>query len=158
MFGGVSALLFPLAIWMGIAAAASVHYTAMPPSFGWFVAILCLSIFDSAVGYTAGLVFAGAVLLGGGIVDATSVRELSGIVLAWFAVPLAAGAIRPLRRHVHLRPASLWDRTADWILAGAFAGWVTGEMVELLDPLGGFENPLAAQHNTIALIAFTVVG
>lgn len=158
MFGGLTVFLYPLALILGVAAAFNVHGAAMPPAFWWFAGILTLSIFDSMAGYVAGLSFAAAILLAGGVTSATNVRELAGIVLAWFSVPLAAGAMRPLRRHLRLRLDGLWDRAADFVMAGLFAGWLTAQMVELLNPLGGFELPLSEQKWTMALITIAVVG
>ncbi|HWF49161.1 MAG TPA: hypothetical protein VG294_00840 [Solirubrobacteraceae bacterium] len=158
MFGGLWLLMYPLAIVLGILAARSVGGAALPPVLGYFVAILGLSIFDSMVGYVAGITFVVAITLAGGLADSSSVREFSGIVLVWFAVPLAAAAARPLRRNMHLRLSGVWDRLADFVIGGLFAGWVAAKMTEALSPLGGFEIPLAKDKWTIALFVIAFVG
>ncbi|HEX4363011.1 MAG TPA: hypothetical protein VHZ75_00560 [Solirubrobacteraceae bacterium] len=158
MFGSLTLLLYPAAVGLGVVAASSAHDSALPPSFAWFVAILALSIFDAMAGYVAGLSFAAVVILSGGVTDSPAIRELFGIVLVWFAVPLAAGAVRPLRRNTRPTASGLWDRGADFVLAGLFAGWVTAEMVEQLSLLSGYELPLAEQKWTISLVVLGVLG
>jgi hypothetical protein len=157
MFGGLWLLLYPLAIVLGVLAAANTGYAAIPPALGWFVAVLAIGMFDSMAGYVAGISFGIAVLLGGGIVDAASVREVFGIVLVWFATPLAAGAVRPLRRNTRLQLPGMWDRAADFVLAGLFGGWLAAKMTESLSALGGIEVPLAKDKWTIALIVIGLV-
>jgi len=157
MFGGLWLLLYPLAIALGVLAAANTGYAAIAPALGWFVAVLAIGMFDSMAGYVAGISFGTAVLLGGGIIDAASVREVFGIVLVWFATPLAAGAVRPLRRNTRLSLPGMWDRAADFVLGGLFGGWLAAKMTESLSALGGIEVPLAKDKWTIALIVIGLV-
>ena len=157
MFGGLWLALYPLAIVLGVVAAANTGYAAIPPALGWFLAILAIGMFDSMAGYVAGISFGTAVLLGGGIVDAASVREVFGIVLIWFATPLAAGAVRPLRRNTRLSLPGMWDRAADFVLGGLFGGWLAAKMTESLSALGGIEVPLVKDKWTIALIVIGLV-
>ena len=158
IFGGLYLLLFPAAIALGILAAGTTGGAALPPTIGLFVAILALSIFDSMVGFAAGLAFAGALLIGGEITDAASIRVVAGVWLTWFAVPLAASAVRPLRRNLDLKLTGLWDRSADFVLAGLFGGWVAANQVSALGPLRGYELPISEKRWTIALIVIALVG
>ena len=157
MFGGLWLLLFPLAIGLGIAAAVNTGGVALPPSFGWYVAILALGVFDAMLGYIAGLTFALAVILAGGMTTSASVREMLGIVLVWFVVPLLASAVRPFRRALNLKLAGLWDRGADFVIGGLFAGWSAANVTEALSPLAGYELPIAEHKWTIALIVIGLV-
>jgi hypothetical protein len=158
MMGGLYLLLFPIAIGLGIWAATTTGGAALPPAFGLFMAILVLSIFDSMVGYAAGLAFAGTLLAGGYIDDSASVRLVAGLILVWFAVPLCASAVRPLRRKLNLGLTGVWDHLTDWVLAGLFAGWVAGNQISALGPLRGYELPIADQRWTVSLIVVGLIG
>ena len=157
MFGGMWLLLFPLAIGLGIAAAVDTGGEALPPAFALFVAILALSIFDALVGYVAGVTFVVAVIAAGGLTSSASVRLLLGIVLVWFVVPLLAAAVRPFRRALNLRLAGVWDRAADLVIGGLFAGWAAANVTEALSPLAGYELPIAEHKWTIAIIVIGLV-
>ena len=60
--------------------------------------------------------FAVAVVAGGGVNSADSIRGLLGIWVMSFAVPMLASASRPFRRKNAIGIAGVWDRSADFIL------------------------------------------
>lgn len=157
ILGSLYLLLAPLAIALGIIAAGSAHYVSLPPTFGLFVAILALSVFDSMMGYLAAIAFGVTILLHGGIHGGGGIRELAGITLLWFAMPLSAAAMRPLRRNLDLKVTGLWDRSADLVLAGLFAAWIASNQVSALGPLLGYETPIDSKRWTIALLVLGFV-
>jgi uncharacterized membrane protein YgcG len=154
--GGWLALFAPAAV-LGVLAGVSTHGTAVPPAFGFFVAILALGIFDAVVGWVAGLAFMTTILVTGGIVDASSIRLVLGQSLVWFCVPLAAASIRPLRRTLERTPLGLWDRGADLVLCCLFGGWVAMELTGVLSPLRGYSVPIGDQAGRVALVAMACI-
>jgi hypothetical protein len=157
MLGGAYVVLFPMAIGLGILAAESADWVALPPALGFFVAILALSVLDSMLGYTAAVSFAASILIAGNLDNEAAFREICGLTLIWFAMPLCAAAIRPLRRRWNLAPDDIWDRSADVIMGGLFAAWVAANQVSSLGPLSGYELPIADYRWTIALIVIGLV-
>src|SRR6185312_6489548 len=71
-----------------------------------------------------------------------------------FAIPLAAAALRPLRRRLAFRADVLWDRAADLVIGGLFAAWAAQKMTETLSGLAGAELPIG-EHTTA--VAFGVI-
>jgi hypothetical protein len=129
-------------IGLGAYASASSGWYAVPPSLGIFLVILALGIFDSMLGFLAGASFIVCSLFAGHISSAPELRLSMGLILIWFAVPLAAAALRPLRRTVSLKIDALWERTADLVVCGLFAAWVADKMTSALSGLSGVELPI----------------
>ena len=157
MFGGAWLALCLGAIGLGTYAAASVGWYAFPPSLGLFLAILGLGVLDSTLGYLAGIAFVLSAALAGHLFHSTEIRLGAGIILLWFAVPLAASALRALRRNVHFDAASLWERSADLVVGGLFAAWVAQKMTVALSGLSGVELPINKSVNSIALFVLGFV-
>jgi hypothetical protein len=158
MFGSLWLLMCLGAMALGSYASASTGWYAIPPSLTIFVAVLAVSILDSTLGYLAGLSFFASALLAGHVTSALEVRTGAGIVLLWFAVPLAAAALRPLRRSLSLSLVGLWDRVADLVIGGLFAAWAAEKMTGALSGLAGVELPIAKDVNTIAFAVLGFVG
>ena len=142
---------------LGTYAASSTGWYAFPPALGIFLAILGLGIMDSTLGYLAGIAFLVSAALAGHLFGATELRVGAGVALLWFAVPLAASALRPLRRNVHLELASLWDRAADFVIGGLFAAWAAEKMTGALSGLAGVELPINRSVNVIAIFVLGFV-
>jgi hypothetical protein len=155
LFGSLWLFLCAGAVALGLYASASTGWYAVPPTLGLFLAILGLSIFDSTLGYLAGVAFSAGALFSGHITTPPEVRLGAGVVLVWFAVPLAAAALRPLRRAFVLSPMGIWDRAADFVIGGLFAAWAAQKMVGALSGLVGVELPIGQHVNAIA---FAVLG
>lgn len=151
MFGGAWLALCGAAVGLGIYAASSTGWYALPPSLGIFLSILALGVLDSTLGYLAGIAFIASAALAGHLFGATEMRVAAGLVLLWFAVPLAASALRPLRRNVHLNIASIWERAADLVIGGLFAAWAAEKMTGALSGLAGVELPINKSVNVVAL-------
>ena len=155
MFGTAWLALCLGAVGLGTYAAASVGWYAFPPSLGIFLAILGLGVVDSTLGYLAGIAFVLSAALAGHLFNPTELRLGAGIVLLWFAVPLAASALRALRRNVHFDAASLWERAADLVIGGLFAAWAAQKMTGALSGLAGVELPI---NKSVNAVAFAVLG
>lgn len=69
-----------------------------PPSAWLLTAIAALGVFDALAGFFAVTVFITGVLVSGHLGSAADIRTLLGLSVIWFAVPIIAGAARPLRR------------------------------------------------------------
>ncbi|HEY5274839.1 MAG TPA: hypothetical protein VIJ34_16630, partial [Acidimicrobiales bacterium] len=158
MFGSAWGFMCLAAIGLGSYASASTGWYAIPPSLAIFVAVLGLSIFDSTLGYLAGLAFFSAALIAGHVTSALELRTGAGMVLLWFAVPLAAAALRPLRRNLTLNLMGLWDRAADFVIGGLFAAWAAEKMTGALSGLAGVELPISKEVNAIAFAVLGFVG
>jgi hypothetical protein len=157
MFGGLWLLMFVPAVVLAVLAARSTGGAAVPPTLGFFAAILALSVFDSMVGYVAGVVFCLSVAAMGGVHAASDIRALSGVILVWFSVPLGAAALRPLRRRFERSLVGAWDRGADLVLGGLFAAWIASQMTQLLSALRGYAVPVADHGWFIAGLVLAVL-
>lgn len=157
MFGSIWLLVSAASVGLGVYASSTTSWYAVPPSLALFLIILGLSIFDSTWGYVAGFSFVASSLFAGHITTAPEVREACGLVLVWFAVPLAAAAIRPLRRAIHLKLDSVWERVADVVIAGLFAAWVTQKMLTALSVLVGADLPISKHVLPITISVFLFI-
>jgi hypothetical protein len=145
-------------IGLGAYASASSGWYAVPPSLGIFLAILALGIFDSMLGFLAGASFIVCSLFAGHLNSAPELRLSMGLILIWFAVPLAAAALRPLRRTVSLRIDALWERTSDLVICGLFAAWVAFKMTSALSGLSGVELPINHDVGRIVTAVLVLMG
>ena len=149
---GSASLLAPLAgLALGVAAAQDAGGEALPPSAPLTIAIAALGIFDAAAGVLAVLAFTVGVLASGGMDSGADLRLLLGLGGLWFAVPLIAGAARPLRRAPARDLAQAWDRGADFVIASLVGAWAVQNIVSALPALAGVELEIASQADTIAL-------
>ena len=155
MLGSAWLVLCLGAIGLGTYASASTGWYAFPPALGLFLAILGLGVLDSTLGYLAGIAFLVSAALAGHLFEFSEIRLGAGIVLLWFAVPLAASALRPLRRNVQLDIASIWERAADFVIGGLFAAWAAQKMTGALSGLAGVELPI---NKSVNVVAFAVLG
>lgn len=144
-------------IGLGAYASATSGWYAVPPSLGLFIAILALGIFDSTLGFLAGLSFLASSVFAGHVTSAPEIRLSFGLMLVWFAVPLAAAALRPLRRAVSLRIDSLWERAADLVVCGLFAAWVAEKMTSALSGLAGVTLPINSHVGTIVIAVLVLI-
>jgi len=151
MLGSVWIGLCLASIGLGAYASASSGWYAVPPSLGLFLVILALGVFDSTLGFLAGATFLACSLFAGHISSAPELRLSMGLTLVWFAVPLAAAALRPLRRTISRDIDAIWERIADLVVCGLFAAWVAEKMTSALSGLSGVELPLNRDVRTIVL-------
>jgi hypothetical protein len=145
------------AVALGVCGAASANWYAVAPVLWLFVVILGLGVLDATLGYLAGLTFFLSVGIAGHLDTASSWRVAAGLVLVWFAVPLAAGAIRPLRRLVTRGATSVRERGADVVIAGLFGAWMAAKMTEALSALAGVELPIGHDLDVVATSAGVLI-
>jgi hypothetical protein len=156
--GSAWILLCLAAVGFGAFASASTGWYAVPPSLGIFLTILGLSIFDAMLGMLAGASFFVGATVAGHLTSANELRLSFGLVLIWFAIPLAAASLRPLRRTIRLDVDSVWERVADFVVGGLFAAWAAMKMIEALSGLAGVELPIAKDVNLVALAVLGFIG
>jgi hypothetical protein len=141
---GVLWLVLPLlGVVAGVGAAANVDFNAVMPSLAWLTLIVVIGSLDATTGFITATTFGIAVVAGGGIDSADSVRGLLGIWVFSFAVPMLASASRPFRRKDAVGLAGIWDRTADFVLIVLFGAWAAGSMFSALPGLTGFRPAFA---------------
>ena len=152
---GVLWLALPLlGVVAGVGGAANVDFNAVMPSLAWLTLIVVIGSLDATTGFIAATTFGIAVVAGGGIDSADSVRGLLGIWVFSFAVPMLASASRPFRRKDAVGLAGIWDRTADFVLIVLFGAWAAGSMFSALPGLTGFRPAFADSvgHIEIAVL------
>jgi hypothetical protein len=157
ILGSVSVLLPMVGIWLAIMAVRNVHGAALPPAFELSVALAVVGVFDALAGLVAVAVFMGGVLLLGGLSSAAAARTLLGLASLWFAAPLIAGAMRPLRRAPTVTLAEHWDRLADIVIASLVGAWAVQKILEGLPGLSGLELPIADHAGAAALVVLAAL-
>ena len=149
-------LMYPMALMLGLFAAKSVGFQAIPPSIAFVVAILAFGIFDSLSGLVAVLSFGLLVLGTGHIGNLSSFLTLVGLGLVGFSPILLASVFRPLRRST-VDFSSYWERITDYLLASVLTGWVVKQIVLGLAGLSGLQLPITAYAHTLGVIAGALI-
>jgi hypothetical protein len=151
-------LLLPIAgVALGLASALNTNFEVVMPSLALLSALVVVGTLDAFAGFLGAVVFAIAVLIGGGITSADSVRGLLGIWVFSFAVPMLASASRPFRRKNASGLAGMWDRSADFILILLFGALAAGSMFSSLPGLTGFRPEFAGNIARIQIVAMCVL-
>ncbi len=138
-------------------AVASVDGRALPPAIGLAAGLAVLGVFDALAGVIAVVVFAGGVVLLGGVTSADNARTMLGLATLWFAAPLIAGTARPLRRPPTMTRQEHWDRTADIVIASLVGAWAVQVILQGLPGLAGIDLPIADSANRIALMVLAAL-
>jgi hypothetical protein len=138
---------------LGVLAATNTHGHALPPAVGLLTALTVLGVFDALAGFVGAVVFVVGVAAAGGLDSAAGLRTMLGLGVVWFAVPLIAGAARPLRRlpadtAVHRR-----QRLGDFVIASLIGFWAIQKMISALPGLAERPLPIARDATAIALVA-----
>ena len=139
---GSLALLFPLAGGIVGAAAAAAVTTAPVPPLALAVAGVVLGILDAGAGFAAGIAFLGGLAALGHLGTGDDLRVSGGVVALFFAVPLFAAAIRPLRRPPARDIPDAWYRGGDFVILVALSWWLVVQIVAAFPGLYGHEVPL----------------
>lgn len=151
-------LLLPIAgVALGLASAFNTNFEVVMPSLALLSAIVVIGTLDAFAGILGAVVFAVAVLAGGGVSSADSLRGLLGIWVMSFAVPMLATASRPFRRKNAIGLAGAWDRSADFILILLFGALAVGSMFSSLPGLTGFRPEFAGNVAHIQIVAMVVL-
>ena len=151
-------LLLPVAgVVLGLASAFNTNFEVVMPSLALLSALVVIGTLDAFAGFLGAITFATAVLIGGGINSADSIRGLLGIWVMSFAVPMLASASRPFRRKNAIGLAGMWDRSADFILILLFGALAAGSMFSSLPGLTGFRPDFAGNVAHIQIVAMIVL-
>lgn len=151
-------LLLPIAgVALGLASAFNTNFEVLMPSLALLSALVVIGTLDAFSGFLGAITFATAVLIGGGINSADSIRGLLGIWVMSFAVPMLATASRPFRRKNASGLAGMWDRSADFVLILLFGALAAGSMFSSLPGLTGFRPEFAGNVAHIQIVAMIVL-
>jgi hypothetical protein len=157
MFGSGSIVLITAGGILSMIAVANVHGHAAPPAAWLLGAMIAIGILDAVAGFLEGLIFAFGVLVGGGLGSADAIRTMLGLAIILFAVPLLAGAARPLRRPPPTSVSQWWDRGGDLVIASLIGCWAVYKMVQALPGLSGHSQPIVASAGILAALALSTV-
>jgi hypothetical protein len=149
--GSIWAMVPVLGVVTGLVAAVNTQFEVVMPALFILTLIVVMSVFDALFGFLAVVTFGLAVLLGGGVHSADSIRGLLGMFVFSFAVPLISTASRPFRRLATKGLVGLWDRAADLVLITLFGAWAGGSMFSALPGLIGFRPDYADQISHIQI-------
>ncbi|MBN9618488.1 MAG: hypothetical protein J0H43_01970 [Actinobacteria bacterium] len=152
MFGSASMLLPLAGVAVGALALHSTSAQPLPPSVGLLTLLAVLGVFDAFAGFLAALVFVVGVTVAGHLTTAVGVRTLLGLGVIWFAVPLIAGAARPLRRLPGRAVPELRARLADLTIGSLIGAWAVQKMIGALPGLAQRHLAITADAGWIALI------
>jgi hypothetical protein len=137
---------------LGIAAVHESGGAARRPLAALWIAFAAVGVLDAAAGLLAIATFAIGVVLQGGVESAAAARTLVALSALWFAVPIVAGAARPLRRLPPAGPGETFDRGADFVIASLIGAWVVYELVGALPGIAGLDLPIADDATAAALV------
>jgi uncharacterized membrane protein YgcG len=150
---GSAALIVEVAgLALGVVAVEQTNGHALPPSLWLTIAIAVVGVIDAAAGLLALAAFAIGVLVLGGLDSGDAVRTLLGLAGLWFAVPLLAGAARPLRRERPSDAKQRFDRAADFVIASLIGAYAVDSIVTALPGLSGYNLPIASHATLISLV------
>jgi hypothetical protein len=136
--------------------AMNTNFDVRMPSLMLLTAVVVLGTLDAFSGYLASVVFGLAVLLGGGMSSADSIRGVVGIWVFSFGVPLLATATRPFRRTAS-GVVGVWERCADVVLIALFGAWAAGAMFSSLPGLIGFRPDYASRISHIQIVVLVAL-
>lgn len=157
LFGALWMMLPFAGIALGIASAINTDFEVVMPSLALLSAIVVVGTLDAFSGFLISTVFGVAVLLGGGMQSADSVRGLLGIWVLSFGIPMVASSSRPFRRNKAVGLTGLWDRSADFILILLFGALAAGSMFSALPGLTGFKPDFATNVGHIQIVAMCIL-
>jgi hypothetical protein len=155
-FGALWLALPLFGIVLGFMSAQNTDYAVRMPSLMLLTAVVVLGTLDAFSGYLASVVFGLAVLLGGGMDSADSIRGVVGIWVFSFGVPLLATASRPFRRTAS-GVVGIWERCADVVLIALFGAWAAGAMFSSLPGLIGFRPDYASRVSHIQIVVLVAL-
>lgn len=152
MMGTWAMLLPAVGLVLGVLVLRDTGSMPTPPSVALLTAVAVLGVWDALAGLIAVTVVVGGVAMAGHLGTAPEIRTMLGIAVVCFAVPLIAGAARPLRR-VAAQSVSDWrEWVGDIAIASLIGAWATQKMIAALPGLAGRPLPIVAHAVQVALI------
>ena len=156
MIGSLSALLYPVAFYLGLCALGANTWQAMPTITTLMILIMGVGILDTFAGFIAGYTFLTGALITGHFNSRQEILGTLGVIIIWFAPALIMSAMRPLRRYVDNR-SELWERITDYALAILLTGWIVQKMVGALPGLTGKQLAITGHKTELAVAAAIMV-
>jgi hypothetical protein len=137
MVGSAGLALWLLGAVLGLLAARSVEFGAFPPAAPLVLVIVAVGILDATAGVIAWVVLAVGVVVTGQLGGWDDLRTLLGLFALYAAIPLAANALRPLRRSPDASAKGRFDRLADYVAMPVLIAWAGTSMLLALNGLSG---------------------
>ena len=156
IFGSLSLLIYPIAVWVGILAAREDSVHPVVPSAVMFLALITLGILDSFAGLVAGVAFTVATFVEGNIATQDQLLTTAGILAIAFTPSLIASAFRPLRR-VADDKRERWERLKDYALVTVLMGWAISKIVAALNGLSGEKLDIANDAKRLGIYAALIL-
>jgi len=157
ILGSFAGFLYPIALFLGLAALLDVGAQAMAPALGIILAIVVVGILDAFAGFIAATIFFLGVFITGNMGSRQELLTVAGLMVIFFAPALLASAVRPLRRLVSNGEEG-WERITDYALAILLTGWAVEKMVNALNGLASVQLAITYQATTIAIWSAVLVG
>lgn len=139
MVGSAGLATWLLGAVLGLVAASSVDFGAFPPAAPLILAIVVVGILDATAGAIAWAVLAVGVVVTGQLGGWDDVRTLLGLFALYVAIPLAANALRPLRRAPGTTAKERFDRFADYVAMPVLIACAGTSMLLALNGLSGLQ-------------------
>lgn len=137
VFGVGAVVPWIAGVCLGIAAEQSVGSLAVPPAFGFVVAIVAVSFIDSLAGAFAWLGFGISVAVRGGVSSWFDFRTILGLGVLFVALPLIAASFRPIVRSSADRGGLSQARLFDYLVVPAFVSFAAQSVYGALNGLSG---------------------
>lgn len=157
MFGAGVVLLYPLSGWLAVSALGSNAESAIVPATSLLIALALVGMLDAAIGLLASAIYLIGLLIGGHLDALHDWLGVLGVALIWFAPPLLASAIRPLRRNVDSMAAA-WERGTDYLITMLLTYWAITSMITALPALANQTLALADSADRIGLLLAGAIG
>ena len=149
---GSIAIVGPLlGVVLGLVAIDQAGGRALPPSTTLTIGIAALGVIDAAAGLAAVLTFVFGVAVSGGLDSNAALRTMLGLGALWFAIPVIAGAARPLRREPPRSRREFVERAEDFVIASLIGAWAVQKLVIALPGLSGHKLAIGSQADEVAL-------
>ena len=149
VFGVAGGVPWLVGVVLGVLAARSVDGLAVPPAFGFVVAIVVVSFVDALAGLFAWLGFTVVVVAGGGVGSWFDVRTLLGLGALFVALPLIAASIRPLLRQDAAERTLSVVRVFDYCVVPVFLSYAAASVYSALNGLSGLEVVVDSEATTM---------
>lgn len=134
---------------LGIAAQKSVGSMAVPPAFGFIVAIVAVSFIDSLAGACAWVAFSIPVVARGGVSSWFDLRTILGLGVLFVALPLIAASFRPIVRPAADGGGLSRVRVFDYLVVPAFVSFAAESVYGALNGLSGLAVVDGREANTL---------
>jgi hypothetical protein len=152
MLGSAALALPVLGLLLGALVLRDTGASASPPGVALLAAVAMVGVFDALAGFFAVAVVVAGVAIAGNLGTAADLRTMLGLSVIWFAVPLIAGAARPLRRAAAQSVADWRSWIGDLVIATLIGAWAIQKMITALPALAGRPLPITAHATTVAVI------